>query len=1281
MHEGCAHQGNNADRIRYCPPSGSRRALGLGGIELPENERTGQLPFVADVEFQHGDIIFAVDNRNRIIYWNADAEKVFGWSREHAVGAPWDSVVPLVRGSASLNVASIAAGREFAGGVDSRTRAGTPLALYVYAAPGKTRSGGPAAVFVARDVSDFRRAEESAKLSEEKYRVLFDHTTDSVAIADINGRVLESNAGLTRVFGYSAEEARGMNLIDPVAAEQRVDAAAAMANLASGRPVAGTFRMVRKDGSRFFADVVASVVSEGSERRILSVVRDVTARIQADEATRASELKYRTIFNTVGDGVLLLARDGRVNDANENAAAMLGYPVERLRTMRIQDLVLPETRAMLTRVNDVILRRGLFRGEAEVQRSDKTLVPVELVATLTELTEGAGILLLIRDITERKTAEQSLRDEKERAQQYLDVAGAMFVVLDREGNISLVNRRCCEVLGRTEEQLLGRNWFELCLPEGARAEARVVFERLVSDAEQPVEYYENPVLTVDGRERVIAWHNVALRDKAGRIMGTLSSGEDVTELRLAAVELAESEERYRTVFETTGTATIIIEEDTTVSLVNREFERLSGYSPDEVRGKSWTGFVHKDDLERMKEYHRLRRVDPTTVPRNYEFRFVGKKGELRYCFMTADLIPGTKRSVASVIDITGRKLTEQALAESEASFRALAANANEGIGINDEQGRFVYVNRRAAETLGYTEDQMLAMNFRDTLKPEALAEVEQRFRQRLAGGEPTARYVVDALRADGATVPVELSVARTTWHGRPAAIVVTRDLTESRRNETRLAASEQKFRTLAERSPNMVFINSFKRVVYANEQCAAVMGYTREEMTAPGFDFMSLIAPESRDLISQAFVRHQRGEDIEPYEYALVTKDGRRIESIIATRLMEYEGSPAILGIVTDITARKLAEKRMLESEERYRKLVELSPDVIAVHQEGRIVMINRAGASMLGYESPDELLGKTVLDFVPLEDRPGIVQRLTQVLQQGRPAELMEERFLRRDGSVVPVEVLAVPFRWNGQPAVQVMVRDISARKQAEKRMQESEEQYRRLVELSPDGIAVHQDGRIVLVNPAGARSLGYAEPSELIGRPALDIVHPEDRMRALERISRTLKEGQPGELNEERFIRKDGSVVPVEVVNAPFYWRGRPAVLVVARDVSERRQAEKQLVESEERYRQLVEASPDGIAVYQDGLIMMANRVCAVMFGYEDPLELLGRPAASVVLPDDLPLVGERETALREGSVVGQPLRVRYLRKDGGILTVSVVGALTTWRGRPAVQVMIRPDKPGAD
>lgn len=142
------------------------------------------------------------------------------------------------------------------------------------------------------------------------------------------------------------------------------------------------------------------------------------------------------------------------------------------------------------------------------------------------------------------------------------------------------------------------------------------------------------------------------------------------------------EKHHRTVFETTGNATIIIEEDTTISLVNADFERLSGYSKEEIEGKmSWTLFIDKDDLGKMMQYHRLRRIDPSAAPRNYYFKFIDRQGSTKDIYMTIAMIPGTKKSIASFKDISEqRRLEIEALEIAERERRKIGSDLHDGLG-------------------------------------------------------------------------------------------------------------------------------------------------------------------------------------------------------------------------------------------------------------------------------------------------------------------------------------------------------------------------------------------------------------------------------------------------------------------------------------------------------------------------------------------------------------------------------------------------------------------------
>jgi PAS domain S-box-containing protein len=190
--------------------------------------------------------------------------------------------------------------------------------------------------------------------------------------------------------------------------------------------------------------------------------------------------------------------------------------------------------------------------------------------------------------------------------------------------------------------------------------------------------YEAVMKERDGRILTVSLCAELVFDEKGIPQKILGSLRDITNRKLAEEALRESEIKYRSIFETTAAATIIIEEDTTISLVNDAFEKLSGISREKMEGKrSWTEFVAEDDLPRMREYHRIRRVDPHAAPRNYEFRFVDKDGQIKDAFMTIAIIPETKKSVASILDITERKRSERALKKREKELEVKSRNLEE----------------------------------------------------------------------------------------------------------------------------------------------------------------------------------------------------------------------------------------------------------------------------------------------------------------------------------------------------------------------------------------------------------------------------------------------------------------------------------------------------------------------------------------------------------------------------------------------------------------------------
>jgi len=273
------------------------------------------------------------------------------------------------------------------------------------------------------------------------------------------------------------------------------------------------------------------------------------------------------------------------------------------------------------------------------------------------LAELRRILEKQRLLAEKREAQEALR---EREAQYRSLFEGVAIGLYRttpNGQILDANQAMVDMLAYPDRAaLLKANARELYLDPGHRELEKDLLAKdgMVRGFETQMRRHDGSVIWVRDTAHV-------RRTVEGHPIAYEGSLEDVTRRKRALQALQESEQRYRAVFETTGTATVIIEEDTTLSLVNAEFEALSGYTRDEVEGmKSWTEFVAPEDLERMRTYHQARRRDADAAPTRYEFQFVDRHGAVKNILISINVIPGTNKSVASLLDITRRKRTEQA---------------------------------------------------------------------------------------------------------------------------------------------------------------------------------------------------------------------------------------------------------------------------------------------------------------------------------------------------------------------------------------------------------------------------------------------------------------------------------------------------------------------------------------------------------------------------------------------------------------------------------------------
>lgn len=252
----------------------------------------------------------------------------------------------------------------------------------------------------------------------------------------------------------------------------------------------------------------------------------------ARKALSRSVETFRGLFEQATDSIFLLepgeTKGPIIADANIAACKTHGYTKEELIGQPIALLDAPETARHVEERAERLARGEKLTFEGEHIRKDGSVFPVEVSAQLVKIAGKPYVLAIDRDITEHRNSLEKIRKERDRAQLFFDFAGVMLLVINADETVGMINKKGCEMLGYEREEIIGKNWFDLCIPGHAREEVRRTFRRIINGEIESLEYYRNPVINKEGEEVLIAWHNTILHDEKGDIMATLSSGEDMS---------------------------------------------------------------------------------------------------------------------------------------------------------------------------------------------------------------------------------------------------------------------------------------------------------------------------------------------------------------------------------------------------------------------------------------------------------------------------------------------------------------------------------------------------------------------------------------------------------------------------------------------------------------------------------------------------------------------------------------------------------------------------------
>lgn len=580
---------------------------------------------------------------------------------------------------------------------------------------------------------------------------------------------------------------------------------------------------------------------------------------------------------------------------------------------------------------------------------------------------------------------------------------------------------------------------------------------------------------------------------------------------------------------------------------NSRFCGITGYSREELQAMRYSDIVASEPRQQVKGGHEAV-ADEHGVPLHYESLISTKSGETRRVEVSEVRIQyqGRPAVMCTVADLTAEKRSEQALTRSEARFRSLFDQAAEAIFVHDCKGRFLDVNRRACESLGYSKAELLSMSVKD-VDPHAPARQDDRmFWQNLP-----ATFETFHKRKDGTLFAVEVRLGAIEYDESEVILAVARDVSARKESEEALRRSEQRYRTLISNFPNgaLFLFDEELRYTLCGGLGLAEVGLNAEDLIGRTVwhvfpeEVANIAARHCKPVFEGIPTRYEVQYQNRVYDNFAIPvpgNDGGIREGIVVTQ---------------DITDRKRAEEACKKSERLYRTLFDCAADSIFVHDlPGRFLDVNQAACNKLGY-SKEEFLTMSPADIDSGEFKHLVPARTEELMRKGQA--VFETAHVAKDGRTIPIEISSTIVDYDGKDAVLSFARDVTERKTAEEALRDSEERYRRLVENANEAIFVVQDGAFKFVNTRCAEISGYTL-DELSSMSFTDLIFRDDRDEVLTRHRDRLNGNYSPWAYSFRFVDKNGHMKWVHMNSVGISWDRRPAALCCVSDITDMKRAE---------------------------------------------------------------------------------------------------------------------------
>ncbi len=767
-----------------------------------------------------------------------------------------------------------------------------------------------------------------------------------------------------------------------------------------------------------------------------SLRREITEREKAEAALKQSEREYRNLFESAHDAILIFRPEDEVVLAvNQKACELYGFDRSEFPGMSLEKIT-KDVQGGKVHIQ-ATLDKGFYHHFESVHfRRDGTEMLVEINTSRVNYQGRWAIQSINHDVTERKRAEAHLAYQAHLLDNLYDAVIAFddhFVVKSwNKAAEELYGWKAEEVLGRTRQEMLhteyiGTDWTQAIksLKEAGEFQGELIQQRR------------------DGRRIVVESKSLALRDADGRTGGYVSVNRDITLRKQAEEALQESEEKYRLLVENSGQGILVLQ-DGLLKFANPRALEYSGYSEAELTSTPFLDLVHPDDRGMIAERYQ-KRLKGEDIPPIYQFRFFDKRGQVKWVEVNSALIAwkGRPATLSFLSDFNERKRAEEALRESEEKYRLLSENAGDAILVAQE-GKMRFVNPKAREYLGYSEQELTSRPFLEFIHPEDREMVMDRHLKRLRGEQVPQVYPFRIVSKGGKVRWVEIHAVVIAWQGAPATLNFLRDITDRKGAEEALRQSEALSRALIGHSPVGVSVRSRDgALLQVNEAWKRIWAMSDQEIQeaeqgSAGRSWeerCSYLGEDARDVerifssegsISILFLPELEVKDPRPgtprwitqYLYALRNEQGQ-VERVVT--------------LTQDITKRKQAEETLHKLEQEKSLILSTVSEIVVYLDKGlRIAWANRAAGEEAGC-TPEALVGRHCYEVwhglsVLCENCPVAKALQTGTTQEGEVTSPQD-----RDWHIRAYPVLSDKGEVKG---VVEVVREITERKLLEKEL-----------------------------------------------------------------------------------------------------------------------------------------------------------------------------------------------------------------------------------------------------